>query len=136
MTKQNLNQLIQLVHLIQLACKQTTLSHYKRHGKNLGLFFTSTEFELQAMVITLPNGCKETGSSQIAVSHLWQDRKPQFGKINPFSEFKRSFDGSETSLNDEIKNQEASASDPSTVHIDSKTPQKKKTCEPDSSRPP
>ena len=78
----------------------------------------STEFEQQALMITVPKDYKEPISSQSSPSDFSQNS-------TPFTKIKNRLHGSNASLNKEMTKQEASLSGPSTVIQDSKTPQKK-----------
>ena len=87
--------------------------------KTLKISFPSIEFEHQALVITAPNDYKGILSLRTSFSDLSQNS-------TPFSEIKNSLQVLNVSLNEDKKNQQASCSDPSTVSITSKTPQKQK----------
>ena len=73
----------------------------------------STEFEHQALVITVPNEFKETVGPQSSLSDLLQN-------TTPFTESKNSLLGSNVSLIDEMEIQGAFSSASSTVIHDSK----------------
>ena len=74
----------------------------------------STEFERQALIITVPNDYKELVSPQSSLSDF------------PFAGVKTSLQGSNASLNDGMKVQEASGNAPLPVTQDFKTSQKTK----------
>ena len=97
--------------------------------KTLKIYFPSTEFESQALMITVPNDYKEMVSPQSLLSGLSQDTAP-------FAEVKNSLLGFNASMIVEIESQEASGSAPSTVKSDSGSPQKIVTCDFDSSESP
>ena len=96
--------------------------------KFFGDLLPSTEFEHQALLITVPNVSKETVSPQSSFSIF-------HNKTTSFTEVKKSFPGSNSFLNDEMKIQESSSSAPSNFKNDSKISQKEnKISEPDSSK--
>ena len=86
----------------------------------LEVLLPSSEFEHQALMITLPNDYKEPVSPQSLLFDLSQN-------TTLFTEVKNSLQGSNAPLNDEMEVQEASSSAPFSVIHGSKTLQKLET---------
>ena len=85
--------------------------------KGLDVFFPSTEFEHQALMITVLNDYKELVSPQ---SSLWDFSQ----KITPFTGVKKSLHGSDAPLKDAMEIQQAFRSSTLTVIHEPKTPKK------------
>ena len=85
--------------------------------KTLEASLQSTEFEHQALVITVPNDYEETVSPQSSFSDFSQIK-------TPFTEVNNSLHGSNASLDDEMEFHEPSKDAPLIVKNVSKTPQK------------
>ena len=114
---------------ISIREKKLIISHFEDRWNTLEVFFFSTEFESQALVITVPIRYKEAVSPRSSLTNFLQD-KTAFAKNRKF------LHGPNTSLNDEIKTQEASVSAASSVTYNSNHRNENKTCESVSSKPP
>ena len=79
--------------------------------------FPSTEFEHQALMITMLNDYKKLVSPQSSLLDFSQ-------KITPFTGVKKSLHGSDASLNDAMENHKAFRSSTTTVIHEPKTPKK------------
>ena len=88
--------------------------------ETLGASPTSTEFESNVVVITVPSDYKGIVSPQRSFSHFSQH-------FTSISEVKNSLHGSDTSLGDEMQIQKAPSSDPPTFETDSLNPKKAHT---------
>ena len=87
--------------------------------KNLGGHLASTDFESESVLITTTKDYKETASLQRSLSDLFELTNPSTEVMNPVHGFS-------TSLVDEMKIEEVSASAPCTARTDSKKTSKKK----------
>ena len=117
MTKQNPNQLTQLKQLFDSWVKNWRFLKMSSTEKTLEASLQSTEFEHQALVITVPNDYEETVSPQSSFSDFSQIK-------TPFTEVNNSLHGSNASLDDEMEFHEPSKDAPLIVKNVSKTPQK------------
>ena len=98
---------------------------YEPHRKCCESFFSSTEYEDQALMITVHKDLKECVSPQSLLSTFFQAK-------TPFTEVKNPLHDSSASLKDDMEIQAASSSAPITALQESKTP--KKICAPHSSK--
>ena len=85
--------------------------------KTLIFSLLSSEFEDQALIITVPNDYKGTALSESSLSHLLQN-------TTSFREVQNSLPGSNASQNGQMEFPDASRRAPSNVKNDSKKPQK------------
>ena len=136
LTKRNLNHLLHLVPLVQFVSINLLYSYYEYNWKNFGSFPFFYWNRTQCFDDHCPN------LLQNCFKRLQKNISPQNSLFDlsrdatPSTQSKNSLQGSNFSLDEEMKNQEASSDALLTVKMIQKVRKKTETCEPDSSNSP